>query len=95
MDVVQRCQTPSERLRAILSVPKWQKQMAEIELGSHCYELPHTDAFQVGQPLLGFGETWLTGVDLDITESWLRLTSAPLRERKARVGRCEVQETSS
>lgn len=46
MDGVLECQTPSKRLKAILSVPKWQKQMAEIEVGSHCYELPDTDALQ-------------------------------------------------
>lgn len=53
MDGVEECQTCSERLRAILSVPKWQKQMAEIELGSHCYELPDSDAFQVSEASLG------------------------------------------
>lgn len=47
MDGVPKCQTPFKRLKAILSVPKWQKQMAAIEAGSHCYELPDTDAFQV------------------------------------------------
>lgn len=60
MDGVQECQTPSKRLKAILSVPKWQKQMAEIEAGSHSYELPDIDAFQVMYPLWGFWETWLT-----------------------------------
>lgn len=44
MDGVQECQTPSKRLRVILTVPKWQKQMAQIEVGSHCYELPDTVA---------------------------------------------------
>lgn len=50
MDGVQECQTPSMRLKAILSVPKWQKQMTEIEVGSNCYELPDSDSFQVVQP---------------------------------------------
>lgn len=36
MDGVQECQTPSKRLRAILSVPKWLKQIADIEFRSHC-----------------------------------------------------------
>lgn len=57
MDGVQGCQTPSKRLKAILSVPKWQKQMTEIEAGSHCYELPDTDAFQVVGPFWGLWET--------------------------------------
>jgi len=47
MDGVQGCQACSKRLRTILSVPKWQKQMAEIELGSLCYGLPDADAFPV------------------------------------------------
>lgn len=47
MDGVQGCQTPSKRLKAILSVSKWQKQMTEIQAGSHCYGLPDTDAVQV------------------------------------------------
>lgn len=53
MDGLQECQTPSKRLKAILPVPKWQKQMTEIEAGSHCYELPDTDAFQSVQPFRG------------------------------------------
>lgn len=53
MDGLQECQTPSKRLKAILPVPKWQKQMTEIEAGSHCYELPDTDAFQSIQTFRG------------------------------------------
>lgn len=41
------CQACSETLRTIFSVPKWQKQMAAMELLSHCYELQDTDGFQV------------------------------------------------
>lgn len=55
MDGPQECQTPSKRLKAILPVPKWQKQMTEIEAGSHCYELPDTDAFQSIQTVRGGG----------------------------------------
>lgn len=59
MDGVQECQTPSKRLKAILSVPKWQKQMTEIEVGSNCYELPDTNAFQVVQPFRWLRKTRL------------------------------------
>lgn len=60
MDGLQGCQACSKRLRTILAVPNWQKQMAEVEFGSHCYELPDSDAFQDVVLFGGLQETCLT-----------------------------------
>lgn len=56
MNGVQECQAPSKRLRAILPVPKWQKQMAVIEVGPHCYELPDSDTLPGESPLHVLGD---------------------------------------
>ena len=47
MDGVQDYQSPFKRLKALLSVPKWQKQMIQVEARPHYYAFPDTDASRV------------------------------------------------